>query len=557
MNKIILVVFFAVLISFTLPTTVFADTHTEVTADVAKQMIDSNPSIVILDVRNQSEYDAEHIRNAKLIPLYELPSRLGELGKNDTILVYCKGGFRSHNASLLLDSNGFLYVYDMQGGINAWKAFGYPVYVKYSSIQQAINSASPGATLFVSSSTYYEHVVVNKSISLIGENKHTTIVDGSNSGTVFDVTSSNVSISDFTMRQSGCGCYGFCGIRIENSQNITLENNNIVSNGYGIMINSAREILIAHNNISGNAYPGITLINSSKVSILDNFVVGNIAGGINLIDANNNTISGNTISNYLYGLNFSKSETNSVFGNTFSNCFNGIYLTQSNGTLFFYNNFIQNTRHVRSLNSTNNWDNGAEGNYWSNYTGVDSNYDGIGETHHIIDLNNTDNYPLMGMFTTFPLKYKQETHHVDTVSNSTISKFQFNENAKTIGFNVTGPDGTWGFCRVTIPSIIIQELWLGNFTVLVNGQPAQFRNWTNDADIYIYFTYQHPENTIIIIPEIPLILPFLIIFMLFGAWLLIRKGRRKNLKPLHKTLIFREFLITWGMMSPSQSDLCR
>lgn len=542
-EKIILTVFFVILILAYSPFTVFAVSYTDVTVDEAKQMIDSNPSLVILDVRNQSEYDAGHIRNAKLIPLYELTTRLSELNYNDTILVYCAAGGRSRLASELLVNNSFLYVYNMLGGINAWNILGYPVYVKYSSIQQAINDASSGATLFVSSWTYYEHVIVNKSVSLVGENKYTTIVDGSSSGTVFDVTVSNVSISDFTVRQSGCGCFGYCGIRVGNSsQNVTLENNNIVANGFGIAISSTRKIVIANNNISGNAYPGITIINSSNISIFKNVVKSNFNSGINLTDSNNNTFWGNTVSNNIYGVWSSNSRNNSFFGNTFSNSLRGAYLTQSNGSTFFHNNFIQNTQHVRNVNSTNNWDNGAEGNYWSNYTGVDSNQDGIGETHHIIDSNNTDNYPLTGMFTTFLISYQQEKHYVDTVSNSTISEFQFNENAKTISFNVIGPNGTLGFCRVTIPSIIIQELWQENFTVLVNGQSAQFRNWTNGADTYIYFTYQHPENTIIIIPEIPLMLSFLIILMLIDAWLLMRKGRRKNPKASAQNPYF------WGIL---------
>jgi hypothetical protein len=48
--------------------------------------------------------------------------------------------------------------------------------------------------------------------------------------------------------------------------------------------------------------------------------------------------------------------------------------------------------------STNLWDNGVEGNYWSDYNGTDSNQDGIGDTPYIIDANNVDHYPLMAQY---------------------------------------------------------------------------------------------------------------------------------------------------------------
>lgn len=53
-----------------------AQSYVNVSVQQAKAMIDSNPSLIILDVRNQSEYDAGHIRNAKLIPLWNLTQNL-------------------------------------------------------------------------------------------------------------------------------------------------------------------------------------------------------------------------------------------------------------------------------------------------------------------------------------------------------------------------------------------------------------------------------------------------------------------------------------------------
>ena len=114
---------------------VLAGDYTDVSIAEAKTMIDQRPWLVILDVRNESEYDAGHIRNAVLIPIWQLASRLDELNKTDEILVYCKIGARSATASLLLADSGFSHVYHMLEGIDGWVSLAYPVYVKYASIQ--------------------------------------------------------------------------------------------------------------------------------------------------------------------------------------------------------------------------------------------------------------------------------------------------------------------------------------------------------------------------------------------------------------------------------------
>jgi len=99
--------------------------YVDVNISEAKQMIESNPNLVILDVRTQEEYDSGHIENAVLIPVDDLAGRIGELDKEKEILVYCKTGGRSVIASELLIANGFKAVYNMLGGIRAWMIVGY------------------------------------------------------------------------------------------------------------------------------------------------------------------------------------------------------------------------------------------------------------------------------------------------------------------------------------------------------------------------------------------------------------------------------------------------
>lgn len=334
-----------------LPSALLAGSYTNVTVTQAKVMIDSNPSLVILDVRTQSEYDSGHIRNAKLIPVTELESRLNELNKNDEILVYCKSGGRSSTASQILVNNGFLHVCNMLGGITAWTGEGYTVYVKYASIQEAINNANPGTTIHVSAGTYDENVVVNKTISLDGENKETTVIDGKGTGIVVHVTASNVVMTGFTMQDAMALD---SGIRLEqNASNNTIHDNIMRNNDYGIWLHHS----------SGNV-------------LFDNNATNNLVG-IELMDSWNNT---------LYGNNIVKNEY-------------GIYVVSSSNNLLLHNNFVNNTQQTLPPSlSANLWNNSCEGNFWSDYTGSDSDGDGVGETPYPIDGNNIDYYPLMNPY---------------------------------------------------------------------------------------------------------------------------------------------------------------
>jgi rhodanese-related sulfurtransferase/cytochrome oxidase Cu insertion factor (SCO1/SenC/PrrC family) len=93
----------------------------------AKELIDSNPDIVILDVRTPSEYGEERLEGALNLPLQELQERIGELDKNSIILAYCKTGIRSAQASQILVDNGFINIYNMDGGITEWKNEHLPI----------------------------------------------------------------------------------------------------------------------------------------------------------------------------------------------------------------------------------------------------------------------------------------------------------------------------------------------------------------------------------------------------------------------------------------------
>ena len=99
-----------------------ASDYINIDVEEAHEMLEKNPEqIILLDVRTEGEYDAEYIPEAINIPKNVLESRLDELDSSKTIIVYCKSGGRTRTASDILAQHGFAKVYNMLGGINAWK----------------------------------------------------------------------------------------------------------------------------------------------------------------------------------------------------------------------------------------------------------------------------------------------------------------------------------------------------------------------------------------------------------------------------------------------------
>jgi rhodanese-related sulfurtransferase len=99
--------------------------HSEITVQEVQAMLSKNNDVVVLDVRERSEYCSKegHIPGAMNYPWNSkiLHKRYTELGVSDAIVIVCRSGRRSHEAADYLQSKGFLNVYDVAGGMNAWK----------------------------------------------------------------------------------------------------------------------------------------------------------------------------------------------------------------------------------------------------------------------------------------------------------------------------------------------------------------------------------------------------------------------------------------------------
>ncbi len=92
---------------------------TSVTPQELNEKIKKGEKVVLVDVRQQSEFEFAHLKNARHISLATLPQKLKELGKKDEIVVYCHRGMRSHHAALFLKQKGFNAT-SLKGGIDKW-----------------------------------------------------------------------------------------------------------------------------------------------------------------------------------------------------------------------------------------------------------------------------------------------------------------------------------------------------------------------------------------------------------------------------------------------------
>lgn len=96
---------------------------------IAAMQLINHKNALVLDVREQSEYDAGHVLNSKLIPLGKLRERIGELEKyrERPVILVCRSGQRSAAACGLLGKQGFAQVYNLNGGVTAWQKAKLPL----------------------------------------------------------------------------------------------------------------------------------------------------------------------------------------------------------------------------------------------------------------------------------------------------------------------------------------------------------------------------------------------------------------------------------------------
>ncbi len=226
-----------------------------------------------------------------------------------------------------------------------------------ASIQVAIDDfASDGDTIYVYNGSYNEHVVVDKTINLVGEDRNTTIIDGGGSGDVVRITVNWVNIIGFTVTGSGSGGED-AGIELNNVQVCSVINNIILNSRAGIYLYWSSVNNIAGNNVSSNNYNGIFLeFNSNYNNIANNTASNSTSDSIRISSSNYNTIINNIVSDNRYGIHLSNSRNNTLANNTMLD--DGIYIS---GEFLDY----WNTHTIDTTNRVN----GRPVYYWKNQTG--------------------------------------------------------------------------------------------------------------------------------------------------------------------------------------------
>ena len=266
----------------------------------------------------------------------------------------------------------------------------------YPTIQEAIDHANVGDTIKVRAGIYHENINVYKMLNIIGSGSSVTIIDGGGKGNVVEITADGIKFTDFTVRNSGSS---HAGIYVSSHYNI-ISRNNIVDNAFGLKLDSSSGNQIHDNVIENNKDKGVWLYRSHANNITGNTVMDNKADGVLLnFSCIGNTFFANDISsNGADGISISEtSRSNTFVGNLVAENKNkGVNVVgASDSNIFYYNDFVDNVQNSFDT-CVNMWDNGSVGNYWSDYTGVDANNDGIGDTPYSIPGgDNQDRYPLM------------------------------------------------------------------------------------------------------------------------------------------------------------------
>ncbi|WP_048055585.1 NosD domain-containing protein [Methanotorris igneus] len=281
----------------------------------------------------------------------------------------------------------------------------------------------------------------------------------------------NVTIKNLTVKEF------WRGICLDSSSNNTITNVNVDSNEDGIYLGSSSNNTITNVSASNNDWYGINLWISSNNTITNVNASDNNEYGILLYSSSNNTITDVIANNNIEGIHLDSSSNNNIITDVIANNNNesgidlwissnntitnvsasnnevGIYLdNSSNNNIIYLNNLINNKNSIMIRDSSNNTFhsptpitytyNGNQytnylGNYYSDYSGTDSNGDGIGDTPYTIADGVYDQYPLINPVKNYIIGNETTTTYIDLLGNLNYKIINETENATTFEITLT------------------------------------------------------------------------------------------------------------------------
>ncbi len=214
-------------------------------------------------------------------------------------------------------------------------------------LQKAIDNAPSGATIKLSPSTYIGHITINKPLTILGTHDG-VIIDGDGNSSVLTITSSNVTLKNLTIRNSGNKMYNLdSAIKIKSAKNIEINSCKILNSLYGIDMIMVEDSLISNNYISSKdndiGLRGDALKvwyshnNTFKENIIDK------ARDTTFTHSNNNIIINNNFINNRFALHIHQSDKNIVQNNNFKFNSVAVMIMDAQDTKILDNNILSST----------------------------------------------------------------------------------------------------------------------------------------------------------------------------------------------------------------------
>lgn len=217
------------------------------------------------------------------------------------------------------------------------------------SIQERIDAAAPGDTVYVEPGVYNERIVIDKAITLIGTND--PVIDGGDSGDIVLITADDASISGFLLRNGGKNISEeAAGVKVERAHRVRVESNVIEDVRFGVYLLGSEDSTVAYNTIDlqpevevGRRGYAIYLWEVDRSGIFNN-TISNASDGIHLEFSGSNTIGENVAEKSRYGLHFMYSDGNKIISNVFRDNLAGAVLMFSHDMLLKDNEMSSNRR---------------------------------------------------------------------------------------------------------------------------------------------------------------------------------------------------------------------